>query len=530
MKSSRLFRAFQPFKEAIASIMASALLVTSPGFAQTAATEPAATATDSSTAAAPAAGEPEEFAPKVSAEEAGYRKLEIDQLEQLVAPVALYPDELLAQMLPASTTPLDVVAAHQFLESEPEFKEPPAEAVETWDPAVVSLLQFKDVLAVMAKDVSWTISLGEAFYYQESDVYDAIQLVRTKADARGLLADNEQQVYVKETEIIRIEPADPKVIHVPKYEPQVIYVQQQPAPAPKASPDPFLTFAAGVAVVWGLSWAFDWGKRKCVHHHHWYKPWHHHRYHRYYGRPYYGGRPPRPPAYRPPVRPPRPPGWRPPAQRPPGYRPPRPTPPPAQLPAYRPGRPGARPPGGDNAWRPPRPPSTRPPQRPGGGRPPLAGPNRPTQLPATRPATPGARPSTPSARPSKPGTRPATPGTRPSTPATRPSKPSTGPSKPATRPSTPSTGPSKPAPRPSAPSTRPGTPAKAPASNFGPSPRPSAPATRNARDRGSSSLNRSSGARPTPSGRTTKRSSFQPNGGSNRAASRGAASGKRRGR
>ncbi|MCH7224821.1 DUF3300 domain-containing protein [Haloferula sp. A504] len=496
----------QPLQQMVATVMAAGLLVSTPGFAQAvaASTEAAAQAppvTPASEASDPAdTGEP---APRVSAEEAGYEKLGMEQLEPIVAPVALYPDELLAQMLPASTVPLDVVAAQQFVEREPEFEEPPAEAVESWDPAVVSLLQFKDVLDLMAGDINWTMTLGQAFYYQESDVYDAIQLVRTRADAKGLLTDNQQQVYVKETEIIRIEPADPQVIYVPKYEPQVIYVEKQPT----ASAAPFLTFATGVAVVWGLSWAFDWGKRKCVHHHHWYQPWHHHHYHHHYGRPYYGHKPPpRPPSYRPPVRPPHPPGWRPPGQRPPGYRPPRPIPPPGHFPVLRPDRPGARPPADGGSWRPPRPPAVKPPQRPGGGRPPLATPPpRPTPLPATRPAVPGNRPGTPTTRPAvptKPTTRPAVP------------------TKPTTRPAVPTK-----------PTTRPGTPAASPGSNFRPATRPSAPANRKDLQRGSSSLNRSGGqARPAPSARPTNRSSFQPQGGSNRASSRGAASGNRRSR
>jgi len=509
----------QSLQQMSAVMVAAGLMVSTPGFAQAVAAS-AEAAARASTEVEPDA-EPEEPAPRVTAEEAGYQKLEIEQLEPIVAPVALYPDELLAQMLPASTAPLDVVAAHQFVEREPEFEEPPAEAVESWDPAVVSLLQFQEVLTMMAEDVNWTMSLGQAFYYQESDVYDAIQLVRTRADARDLLTDNEHQVYVKETEIIRIEPTDPEVIYVPQYETKVIYAEQPPT----AGPDPFLTFATGVAVVWGLSYAFDWRKRKCVHHHHWYQPWHHHRYHSYYGRPYYGGKPPRPPSYRPPARPPRPPGWRPPSQRPPGYRPPRPIPPPTQLPALRPNRPGAKPPGDGGSWRPPRPPGVKPPQRPGGGGPPLATP-RPTPLPAV----PGNRPTTRPVIPNKPTTRPAVPN-KPTTRPTIPNKPSNRPAipnKPTTRPAIPNKPTTRPA-IPAKPTTRPGTPAKAPGSNFRPSTRPSAPANRRDLQRGSSSLNRSSGkARPAPTPRPAQRSSFQPRGGSGRAATRGAASGGRR--
>ncbi|MCU0751522.1 MAG: DUF3300 domain-containing protein [Akkermansiaceae bacterium] len=478
----------QPIRQIAALLIIAGMFTSTPGLAQTAPAPPSAVANKS---AVTASSDPGASVARISAGEAGYAMKSMDQLEEMVAPVALYPDELLAQILPASTRPLDVVKAHQFLQREPDFQELPAEATENWDPAVVSLLQFKEVVAMMAGDIDWTVALGEAFYFQEGDVYDAIQLVRTRADAKGLLTGNQHQVYVKETEIIRIEPADPEVIYVPKYNPQVIYVNQA-APGP----DPFLTFVAGVAVVWGLSWAFDWRHRKCVHHHHWDYPWHHHHYHSHYGYYYHGGKPPKPPSYRPPVHPPRPPGWRPPGQRPPGYLPPRPTQPIAHPPGYRPDRPGTRPPGDDNSWRPSRPPVTSPPDRPGNGRPPLAGADRPTQLPSARPPTPGTLPTQPSTRPTQPSTRPTQPSTRPTQ-------------------------------RPSTPTTRPGTPSQQPGSTFGPSTRQSAPATRNASDRDSSSINRSSGATRPTSGYQSG-SSFLPQQGGNRASSRGAASSDRR--
>jgi hypothetical protein len=236
------------------------------------------------TAPAPAATVEEVFVPQLDADENSYIKRPIAELETLVAPVALYPDELLAQVLPSATSPLDVVKAHQYLIKNPDMVQPPAEAIWNWDPAVVSLMQFRDVITMMAEDIMWTTSLGEAVYFQEEDVYDAIQLVRSKANAKGMLTGDDKQIVVVEKEIIRIEPSDPQIIYVPQYDPQVIYIDR-----PVVVYEPLLTYTSGVALGWGLSWAFDWHHHRCIPHHHWDYTWHHHRAHRSYGRSYHGG-------------------------------------------------------------------------------------------------------------------------------------------------------------------------------------------------------------------------------------------------
>jgi len=346
---------------------------------------------------------PGSFTPQLEADEGSYVKRSMAELEQLVAPVALYPDELLAQVLPSATSPLDVVKAHQFILQNPDMKEPPADALRNWDPAVVSLMQFRDVIKLMAEDIAWTTALGEAVYFQEQDVYDAIQRVRAKADSKGMLVNDDKQIHVRESGIIRIEPSDPQVIYVPQYDPQVIYVEQ---PVVVYEPAPLVTYHTGVNLLWGLSWAFDWSNRRCIHHHHWAHSWHHHRYHHKYASIYHHGGKSRaigsvcPPG----GRPPRPSGWRAPDQRPHGWTPPRPT----HGGAGRPGsRSGALSHAG-NVWRPGHPMRGRNPDSRSPGRAPtLAGGGRSTTGPpaTTRHGTtttrPGSRPG--SLRTTQPG-------------------------------------------------------------------------------------------------------------------------------
>ncbi len=306
------------------------------------------------------------------------QKLSAKELEELLAPLALYPDDLLAQVLTASTVPLDVVRAARYQEKNKGATKPPQEALETWEPSVISLMMFPDTLKMMSDNLDWTERLGAALYSQEADVYEAIQLLRRQADAAGHLDSNDKQVIVKEKEIIKIVPADPEIIYVPVYNPQVIYVPSSTVVV--SGPDPWITFGVGITVGIGLSYAFDWHHRHVVHHHHWGRPGHHHHH-------YYRGHPPRYPG--------RPPGaWRPPPPPRPGYhpgRPPRPPLPGPRPPGFGPGRPpgpppvGPRPPG----YKPGKPP--RPPQV--GPRPPGNQPGRPQRPPQVGPKPPGPRPT-----------------------------------------------------------------------------------------------------------------------------------------
>src|ERR1700674_5706280 len=149
-----------------------------------------------------------------------------DQLNNLVAPIALYPDPLLSQVLVASTYPLEVVQAFQWLQRNPGLTGPDltaAAADQNWDPSIQALVVFPDVLKRLNDDVSWTTNLGNAFLAQQQDVMDAVQRMRQEAQQAGKLASTPQQNVVSENEggqpYIDIEPAYPDVIYVPVYDP-----------------------------------------------------------------------------------------------------------------------------------------------------------------------------------------------------------------------------------------------------------------------------------------------------------------------
>src|SRR5246127_4295485 len=149
-----------------------------------------------------------------------------DQLQQLVAPIALYPDSLVAQILAASTFPEEVVEADRWVQSHPDLKDDAlAQAVdqEPWDPSVKALAAFPSVLGNMDKNLSWTSSLGDAYYNQQQDVADAIQVMRQKAEQAGNLSSTQQQTVTTQGSTIVIEPAAPDVVYVPAYDPWLVY-------------------------------------------------------------------------------------------------------------------------------------------------------------------------------------------------------------------------------------------------------------------------------------------------------------------
>ncbi|MEB2285852.1 MAG: hypothetical protein B6D46_16475 [Polyangiaceae bacterium UTPRO1] len=156
------------------------------------------------------------------------------QLEQMVAPIALYPDPLLTNILMASTYPLEVVQADRWVKANPEVKGSALDKAlesQTWDVSVKSLAKVPDVLARMSQNLDWTSDLGDAFLGQQQDVLAAIQRMRKKAEDNGALKDTkEQKVVVEkvvektvEKEVIKIVPADPQVIYVPTYSAPVVY-------------------------------------------------------------------------------------------------------------------------------------------------------------------------------------------------------------------------------------------------------------------------------------------------------------------
>ena len=151
-------------------------------------------------------------------------------LDQLLAPIALYPDALLVQVLMASTYPLEVVAAERWVKANPSLKDKALEDAlqkQTWDPSVKSLAVFPQVLTMMSEKIDWTQKLGDAFLAQQKDVMATTQALRKKAEAQGNLQTTEQQKVttetVESTTIIKIEPAKPDVVYVPTYNPTVVY-------------------------------------------------------------------------------------------------------------------------------------------------------------------------------------------------------------------------------------------------------------------------------------------------------------------
>jgi len=157
-------------------------------------------------------------------------KIPPDQLDSLVAPLALYPDPMLAQVLAASTYPLEIIQLQQWLEKNKGLKDKAladAVAKQPWDPSVQALAGLPEVVNRLANDIQWTTDLGNAFLAQQSDVMDAVQRMRKKAQDKGNLKTTEQQkVEIKVVEsksVIVIEQSNPQVVYVPTYDPVVVY-------------------------------------------------------------------------------------------------------------------------------------------------------------------------------------------------------------------------------------------------------------------------------------------------------------------
>ena len=157
-------------------------------------------------------------------------KIPADQLDSLVAPIALYPDPLLSQVLVASTYPLEVIQLQQWLAQNKGKNETQlADAVkkQDWDPSIQGLAALPDVVKLLAENIKWTTDLGNAFLAQQNDVMDAVQRMRKKAQDAGNLKSTEQQkVEIKTVEskqVIVVEQANPQVVYVPSYNPTVVY-------------------------------------------------------------------------------------------------------------------------------------------------------------------------------------------------------------------------------------------------------------------------------------------------------------------
>lgn len=210
-------------------------------------------------------------------DQAPYAKLSREQLNRLVAPIALYPDSLVAQILSAATFPAQIVDAENWVKAHPGLSGTDI-ANQTndqqWDPSVKALVQFPSVLANLASNLGWTSELGDAYYNQHEDVMKAVQEMRKKAEKAGNLKSSPQENVAKENGDITIEPANPQVVYVPAYDPWLVYGYPiAPWPYWVDVPGiwwtgPGLYFGIGfpIAPFFGFAWGWPaWG----VDWHHW---------------------------------------------------------------------------------------------------------------------------------------------------------------------------------------------------------------------------------------------------------------------
>lgn len=201
-----------------------------------------------------------------------------EQLDALVAPIALYPDNLLAQVLVATTYPLQLIQLHQWLQKNPELakdqkKLNDAVAKQPWDPSIQSMASLPDVVKWLSEDVQWTTDLGNAFLAQQKDVMDAVQRMRGKAKEKGTLVSNDKMKVetqvIESKQVIVIEPSDPEIVYVPSYDPVYVYGSiGYPYPPIYYPPYYYGTGAYwaagaigfGIGLAWGAAWgAWGWG-------------------------------------------------------------------------------------------------------------------------------------------------------------------------------------------------------------------------------------------------------------------------------
>ena len=196
----------------------------------------------------------------------------LDELNQLVAPIALYPDALVAQIVAGASYPTEIVEADRWIQQNSGLNGADlarAANSQSWDPSVKALTQFPSVLATMDKNLSWTSALGEAYVDQPQNVLDAVQEMRRRAQQAGNLRSTPQEAVTTEGQTIAIQPADPEVVYVPEYDPWDVYGEPLDFyPGWVAGPyfGPGIAFGLGVGV--GVFGGFGWGW------HHWGADWH----------------------------------------------------------------------------------------------------------------------------------------------------------------------------------------------------------------------------------------------------------------
>lgn len=221
--------------------------------------------------------------PPAAAQEAPRPLQSASQLQQLVAPIALYPDSLVAEILAASTYPEQVVVAQRWMQAHPGLQgEALGRAVdqEPWDASIKALTAFPAVLGNLDKNLSWTSSLGDAYYNQQQEVMDAVQSMRVRARQSGSLKTTPQQTVAVDGPNIVIQPADANIVYVPAYDPWEVYGEGIAVwPGWYDYPGiyfhgPYLSFGLGFGIGfyggmgWGWNhWGFDWHNRHAMFNH-----------------------------------------------------------------------------------------------------------------------------------------------------------------------------------------------------------------------------------------------------------------------
>jgi hypothetical protein len=189
--------------------------------------------------------------------------LSADQIDQLLAPIALYPDPLLSLIFPAATFPQDVGAAEQWLQATPNPTEADI-AAQNWDASIKGLVHYPTVLKMMSDQMEWTQTLGAAFVNQQQDVLASVQRLRARAQAARNLQTTQQEQIVSDGGAIRIEPVDPNLIYVPQYDPNLVYTTGYQ-----------VSFGVGYPIGLWCDNDFDWNRHFVVTGGGWYQGWHH---------------------------------------------------------------------------------------------------------------------------------------------------------------------------------------------------------------------------------------------------------------
>ena len=205
---------------------------------------------------------PEAPVPVSQAEAAPAPRLTLEQMDQMVGPIALYPDPLLAQVFAAATYPLEIVRAARWVRQHPDGQ---GVDDQDWDPSVRAVAHYPSVIQMLDDNLDWTIQLGQTFLNQSKDLMNSVQQLRAKAQALGNLKSSAQEDVVQNQQAIQIAPAQPDVMYVPVYDPQVIYYE----PATVYGGYPLITYGPGYPCGWWLDLDCDW-YTGFVWYHNWY--------------------------------------------------------------------------------------------------------------------------------------------------------------------------------------------------------------------------------------------------------------------